>query len=90
MGCNCKKQFNKMLKYADKGEEDNEKEGLLVKIIQYIMGMGFGIIVAALFIVIVIPLLAYIIICVIFGLEPHIRILDIRKRIIRLKHGREE
>lgn len=81
MGCNCKKQYDKMKRYADDGTEVVQSISLLSKLSNFVLQFLFGILIVALFIVMVIPLLLYVIVCVLFGLSPSIRILDLRKRL---------
>ena len=47
MGCNCKKTFDKMEKYSDdyNPEEVKNKDNIFIKIITYILQIGFGILI---------------------------------------------
>lgn len=81
MACNCKKKYDLISeKYADEKGEDEEKEGFLFKFFKIIFQIIFGIIVGCILIVMVIPLLVFVIFCLVTGTQPHIRIYNIRKR----------
>lgn len=72
MGCNCKKTYNKLEKYSD--NKINNNKGIINNILNLILQIGFGILIACLFIIIIIPIIVYITICLIIGKEPSIRI----------------
>ena len=77
MACNCKKNYDEMEKYADDHVDgiDNEgKTNIFLKILEFLYRIPLGILAAALIIIMMVPFLIYTIICVIFGLEPHINI----------------
>lgn len=78
MGCNCKKKYDSLSKYADnKTEEKNDS--IPYRIANLIAQILFGTLTAILFAIIVIPILIYIIICIILGKEPSIRIKNPKK-----------
>lgn len=82
MGCNCKKTYNKMKKYADnrddleRQEEINQR--LVNKIARLIQQIAIGIIASIFFIIIAIPIVIYIFGCILFGKEPYVRILKMK------------
>lgn len=92
MGCNCKKTYDKVKKYADNREqleqEENEiNQNIVNKIARFINQILLGIISSCLFIIISIPLTLYIIGCILLGKQPYIRIKD-PKKIFKKKDAR--
>ena len=92
MGCNCKKTYDKVKKYADNREqleqEENEiNQNIVNKVARFITQFFFGIISSCLFIIISIPLTLYIIGCILLGKQPYIRIKD-PKKIFKKKDAR--
>lgn len=84
MGCNCKKTYDNVKKYADNREqleqEENEiNQNIVNKIARFITQILLGIISSCLFIIISIPLTLYIIGCILLGKQPYIRIKDPKK-----------
>lgn len=85
MGCNCKKQtYDKLKKYADNREEIEKEEeelnqNIINKIALFITQIVFGIIAAAIFIVVAIPLILYIVFCILTGRQPIITIKNPKK-----------
>ena len=81
MGCGCgKKKLDEIdKKYGDGGVETTSKTNLFVRIIEFILQMLFGILCAVIIIVMMIPMLAYVIICMIFGKQPSFRIKNLSK-----------
>ena len=66
MGCNCKNKVDAInQKYGDGGKSENTKVNPLLKILEIIMQIGFGIICGAIIIVMIVPMLVYIIFCII-------------------------
>ena len=81
MGCNCKKKIDVINeKYGD-GGKDSEKLNPLFKVIQFIAQIAFGILCGAIIIVMIVPMLIYIILCMMFGREAKFRIIDFNKRL---------
>ena len=79
MGCNCKKTIDNInVKYGDGGKVDR-KTNPFVKILQFILQIAFGILCGAIIIVLAIPMLAYIIFCMMFGKQPSFRIKNLNK-----------
>ena len=71
MGCNCKKTYDKMVKYSD-GYTD-EKTGVsstLLKVTNKIAQFFFGILVGGIVIVMIVPIVVFLIGCLIVGKEP--------------------
>ena len=92
MGCNCKKTYDKVKKYADNREqleqEENEiNQNIVNKVARFITQIFFGIISSCLFIIISIPLTLYIIGCILLGKQPYIRI-KVPKKIFKKKDAR--
>lgn len=84
MGCNCKKTYDRVKKYADNKEqleqEENElNKNIINKIARFFTQIFIGIISSCLFIIVVIPITLYIIGCILIGKEPYVRIKDPRK-----------
>lgn len=84
MGCNCKKTYDRVKKYADNREqieqEENElNKNIINKIARIFTQILLGIISSCLFIIVVIPITLYIIGCILMGKEPYVRIKDPRK-----------
>lgn len=72
MGCNCKKTYDKMVKYSD-GYTD-EKTGVsstLLKVTNKIAQFFFGILVGGIVIVMIVPIVVFLIGCLIVGKEPN-------------------
>ncbi len=79
MGCNCKKTYDKVKKFADnreqlKQEEDEINQNIVNNVAKWITQIIFGIIAACLFIIVAIPVMIYVTGCVLIGKEPTIRI----------------
>lgn len=70
MGCNCKKKYDTLRKYSDNPVDDTEKENVFWKILVFVARFVFGILLAPLIIVITVPFLVYVIICMMFGIDP--------------------
>lgn len=79
MGCACKKDLKKFEKYADGKIILDNNTTWYSKIIQAILQFGFGIIAGAVVIVAVVPLLVYIIGCLLIGKQPFVRLINIKK-----------
>lgn len=80
MGCNCgKKNLSNISKYTDNGDDFNENKGILSKITEFMLQLLFGILIAAIFIVMAIPMIVYVVFCLIFNLTPSVRLRDFRK-----------
>lgn len=83
MACNCKNKYKKMEKYADGGSsQDNNGKKLnpFMKIIQILLQFCFGIFCGVVIIIMIVPMLLYIIGCLITGKEAHFRIKDFSKK----------
>ena len=76
MGCNCGK--NKINAINEKyGDSDNTKKtNLFMKILEFITQVCFGILCGVIIIVMIVPMLIYIIFCLMFGKEANFRIKD--------------
>lgn len=80
MGCNCgKKNLSNISKYTDDGSDFNENKGVLPKVTEFILQIMFGILMAAIFIVMAVPMMIYVVFCLIFNLTPSVRLRDFRK-----------
>lgn len=82
MACNCKKKYETLKQYAD-NNPDLEKvvNNPFMKILRFVLQIGFGILCGAVFIVMVIPFLIYVIISMMFGKEINLNITKINKAI---------
>lgn len=74
MGCNCKKKHDVLKKYSDNPSDNSENGGFLWKIVVFLAQMVFGILIAPLIIVIAAVFIIYMIICIMFGIEPNVRL----------------
>lgn len=72
MGCNCKKKYDILKKYSDESDGDKENKSIIFKIFLFFAQFCLGILVAPLIIVITIPFIIYMIICIMFGIEPNV------------------
>lgn len=85
MACNCKKQIDRINeKYGD-GDNTEVKLNPLLRILQFILQIGFGILCGAIIIVMIVPMLIYVIFCMMFGKQPGFRIIDFNKRLNKKK-----
>lgn len=83
MGCNCKKNYDAMSPYSDEPifENNGKFSSMLSKFFTFLLSIPFGILCAALFIVMAVPVVIYVTICVIFGVQPHFNLkLPFRKK----------
>lgn len=80
MGCNCKKKREIIAKYN--GSSDNvSKKNIIVRILEKILTFCFGIFVGLLFIIMAVPIVIYVLICIIFGKQPTLRIKNLNRYI---------
>lgn len=92
MGCNCKKTYDKVKKIADNREQLEQEEyqinqNIVNNVAKWIMQITGGIVAACLFIIVAIPIMLYVIGCIIIGKEPIVRITN-PKNIFKKKHAR--
>lgn len=83
MACNCKNKFKKMEKYADNTASQSKNEKKLnpfMKILQILLQLCFGIFCGVVIIIMIVPMLLYIIGCLITGKEAHFRIKNFSKK----------
>ncbi len=83
MGCNCKKNYDALEPFSDEHIEGQgeKKESILRKIVMFLLRIPFGILCAALFIIMAVPFLIFVAICVIFGVQPRLKLkLPLRKK----------
>lgn len=77
MGCNCKTQdnFNGLVKRYGDGVsiDDTKNRKILWKIINFLLKMVAAVLSSVLFIVMAIPTIIYVMICILFGRNPVIR-----------------
>ena len=80
MGCNCGKNKIREInqKYGD-GNDGDKKVSPLAKILDFMMQIVFGILCGAIIIVMVIPMLIYIVFCLMFGKDASFRIRNLDK-----------
>lgn len=72
MGCNCKKKYDVLKKYSDNPSENDGNDNILWKIIVFFVQMALGILLAPLIIGITLIFVIYMIICIMFGVEPNV------------------
>lgn len=70
MGCACKNKIKAFEKYSDDNNEVQEESNIIMKILHFVFQMCFGVFVGVLFIIVTIPLLIYIIGCMMLGKQP--------------------
>ena len=79
MGCNCKNKANAIAeKYGD-GSQEVGKRNPFMKIMEFVMQIAFGIFCGAIIIVMIVPMLIYVIFCIMFGKDASFRIKDFTK-----------
>lgn len=71
MGCNCKKTYENMSKYADGGEsvKERKKFNIFSKLFLFLLQICFGFLCSVVIIIMIVPMLLYIIGCLITGRE---------------------
>lgn len=72
MGCNCKKKYDILKKYSDNRDESETNVGVIRRIAQFFAQFLFGILLAPLIIVVTVPFIFYVVICIMFGIEPNL------------------
>lgn len=80
MGCNCRNKKDVFARLADE-MDDNKKKSIFVKILEKILTLLFGIFMGVLFIIMAVPLVIYVLICIIFGKQPTLKIKNLEKYI---------
>lgn len=81
MGCNCKKKYDVMKKYSDEGNTDDEnKLSTSQKLAKIPMQIMFGILCGAVIIVALVPMLIYVIGCLMLGKQPEFKIKRFKKK----------
>lgn len=79
MGCSCKNDLKKFEKYTDDKIELEMNDVWYNKILQSIFQFCFGIIAGSIIIILLIPLLVYVIGCLLIGKQPYVRLFNINK-----------
>lgn len=74
MGCNCKKKYDALKKYSDEPSENSGEHGIFYKIMLFLAQLCIGILLAPLIIVVTIPFILWIIVCIMMGKEPVIKL----------------
>lgn len=82
MGCNCKNKYKgfEKLAYGGKSTDEKKKFNWFEKILKVLLQIGFGILSGAVIIIMIVPMLVYIIGCLILGKEAHFNIKNITKK----------
>lgn len=82
MACNCKNKYKAMEKYADGNGDSgkNEKLNPFMKILRILLQLVFGIFCGVVIIIMIVPMLIYIIGCLITGKEAHFKIKNFNKK----------
>ena len=88
MSCNCKNKANAISKKYGDGEVEKPRT-IFSKIIDFILQFAFGILCGAIIIVMIVPMLLYVIICIMFGKQASFRIKDLEK-IVNLRQENKE
>lgn len=80
MGCNCgKNKLNAINeKYGD-GSINETKSNPFIKMLEIIAQLGFGILCGAIIIVMIVPILIYVILCIMFGKQATFKLKKINK-----------
>ena len=79
MGCACKNDLKKFEKYADGKIVLEDNSTWHSKVFQAILQFGFGIVAGAVVIITVVPLLVYVIGCLLIGKQPFVKLINIKK-----------
>ena len=79
MACACKKELKKFEKYSDDTIEKEEDENPFSKVLRFLGQFCFGIVAGAVILITVIPLLIYIIGCLLIGKQPFVKLINIKK-----------
>lgn len=79
MGCNCKNKIEAINKNLGDGGNENKFFNPLLKIIAFVSRIAFGILCGAIIIVMIVPMLIYVILCIMFGRDANFKIKDITK-----------
>lgn len=87
MGCNCKRTFNNMGKYADEDSSNGPDYNIFIRIIGYFLQICFGILVFCISIIILPIILIWFVGCIILRKNPT---LDISKIINKKSKKRDE
>lgn len=74
MGCKCKEKFNQFKSLSEDEEEEEYKLGFFGNIFKFLFRLVFGIICGVIIIIVAVPALIYVIICLLFGLNPKFNI----------------
>ena len=82
MACNCKNKYKTMEKYADGNNDGGKSEKLnpFMRILQILLQLVFGIFCGVVIIIMIVPMLIYIIGCLITGKEAHFKIKNFKKK----------
>lgn len=79
MGCSCKNKVEAINKNLGEGGDDKKIFNPLLKIIEFVSRIAFGILCGVIIIVMIIPMLIYVILCIMFGRDANFKIKDITK-----------
>jgi len=79
MGCNCKNKVDAINKMYGDGDNMDKKTNPFIKILEFIARIIFGILCGAIIIVMAVPMLIYVILCIMFGRQANFRIKDVSK-----------
>lgn len=81
--CNCKNKYKKMEKYADGSDSHQDSDKKLnpfMKILQILLQICFGIFCGVVIIIMIVPMLLYIIGCLMTSKEAHFKIKNFKKK----------
>lgn len=75
MGCNCKKDYDKMVGYSeDRQEIENTNEGIVGRIFRILIQVVFGIFCGVILIFMAVPAVLYVTGCMMVGAQPKFKI----------------
>lgn len=79
MACNCKKKFDLIdEKYGD-GNNDEGKKSILTKIAEFMLQLLFGAFCGVAIVVLIVPMIIYLIFCIMFGRDAKFKIKNLNK-----------
>lgn len=70
MGCACKNKIKSIEKYSEDNKDIQEDINIIMKVLQLCFQMFFGIFIGVIIVLVTIPLLIYIIGCIMLGKQP--------------------
>lgn len=91
MGCDCKKGIiNLERKYGDNGVTDEPKTNFFVKILQILLQIPMAILFGTIIIVMFVPMLLYVVFCMMFGIQAQFKVMNLNRWIEKLKYNEDD